>query len=83
MNGSHSSIRKPIQTVPNKTIEIRGVRQFLLHIFICANTSLIVGVVDQGINTLKAILDRIGIHTTKKYISKDLLTSQDGGSGAT
>ena len=55
---------------------------FLSHIFTCANTSLIVVVVDQGIDTLKAILARIGIDTTKHYIVKELLTSQDGESSS-
>ena len=32
---------------------------------------------------LEAILARIGIHTSEQYISKDLLTSQDGGSSGT
>ena len=83
MTGSRASSSKPRQTVPNETTERRGGRQFLLHIFTCSNTSLIVGVVDQGIDTLKARLDWIGIHTTEQYISKELLTSQDGGSGST
>ena len=65
MTGFCASISKPRQTVPNKTAERRGVRMFLSHIFTCANTSLIVVVVDQGIDTLKAILARIGIDTTK------------------
>ena len=83
MTGSCASSSKPIQTVPNKTTEIRGGRRFLSHIVSCANTSLIVGVVDQGINTLKARLARIGIHNTKHLIAEQIMTSQDGRSGAT
>ena len=41
------------------------------------------GVVDQGIDTLKARLARIVIHTTEQKIAEELLKSQDGGSGAT
>ena len=83
MTGSRASSIKPRQTVPNKTTERRGGRHFPLHIVACADTSLIVGVVDQGINTLKGILARISIHTTEHYIAKEPLTSEDGGSGAT
>ena len=39
--------------VPNETTERRGGRRFLSKIFTCENTSLIVGVIDQGINTLR------------------------------
>ena len=83
MTGFRASSSKPRQTSPKKTKERRGGRRFLSHIVTCANTSLIVGVVDQGINTLKARLARIDIHTTKDYIVKELLKSQDVGSGAT
>ena len=83
MTSSCSPSSKPIQKVPNETTERRGGRRFLLHIFTCSNTSLIVGVVDQGIDTLKARLARIGMNTTKHYIAEELLTSQNGGSGAT
>ena len=65
MTGSCASSRKPRQTVPNETTERRGGQQFLSHIVTCATTSLIIGVVDQSINTLKLILAGIGIHTTK------------------
>ena len=65
MTGSRASSRKPRQAVLNETTERRGGRWFFSHIVTSANTSLIVGVVDQGIDTLKAKLARIGIHTTK------------------
>ena len=39
--------------VPNKSIERRGGRRFLSNIVPCANTSIIEGVVDQGIDTLR------------------------------
>ena len=65
MTGSRALSSKRRQTVPNKKIERRGGRQFFSHIVTCANTSLIIGVVDQGIDSLKARLDRIVIHTTK------------------
>ena len=83
MTSSRASSSKQRQTVAKKTTGRREGLQVLLHIFTCANISLIVGVVDQVIDTLKAILDRIGIHNTKHYIAKELLTSQYGGSGAT
>ena len=83
MTGSHASSSKPRQTVPNEKIERRGRRRFLSHIFTCANTLLIVGFVDKGIDTLKVILASIGIHTTEHYISEELLTSHDFDSGAT
>ena len=44
---------------------------------------IIIGVVDQGIDTLKVRLDRIGMKTTEHYIAEELLTSQDVGSSAT
>ena len=65
MTGSRASSSKLIQTVPNNTREIRGGKRFLLHIVTRVNTSLSVGVVDPGIDTLMEILARIGIHTTK------------------
>ena len=65
MTDSCASSRKPRQVVPNEITERRGGRRFISHIVTCANISLFVGVVDQGIDTLKAILDRIGIHTTE------------------
>ena len=65
MTGYHASSSKTRQTVPNKTTERRGGRRFLSYIVTCANTSLIVGVVDQSIDTLKAILASIGIHATE------------------
>ena len=45
-------------TVTNKTTERRGGRRFISHIVTCAKTSIIEGVVDQGINTLR--LDWLG-----------------------
>ena len=83
MAGSCASSSKPRQTVPKETTRRRGGQRFLSHIVTCANTSLIVGVADQGIDTLKSRLARIGIHTTKHYIAKEILTSQDGENGAT
>ena len=83
MTGSRASSRKPRQTVPNETKERRGELRFLSQSFTCANTSLTVGVVNQVIDNLKAILARIVIHTTEHYITEELLKSQDGGSGAT
>ena len=53
-------------TVPNETTERRGGRRLLLHNVTCANTSLIEEVFYQGIDKLKAILDRIVIHTTEQ-----------------
>ena len=83
MTGSCALSSKPGKTVPNETTERRWGKRFLLHIVTCASPSLIVGVVDQGIDTLKARLAIIGIHTTEQYIAKELLTSQDGESGST
>ena len=54
MNGSRASSIKSIQAFPNKTTERRGGRRFFLHMVTCANTSIIVGVVDKGIDALKA-----------------------------
>ena len=68
---------------PNETIERIGGQRFLSHILTCATTSYIEGVVGQGIYILRARWDMIGIHTTEHYIAKEILTSQDGGSGAT
>ena len=65
MTGSRASSSKPRKMVPNETTERRGGRRFLSHIVICANTPLIVGVVDQGIDTLTVRLARICINTTE------------------
>ena len=65
MTRSCDSSSKPRQTVTDETTERSGGLKFLSHIVTCAKTSLIVGVVDQDINTLKVVLGRIGIHTTE------------------
>ena len=57
--------QKTEKAVLNKTTERRGVQRFLLQMVSCENTSIIEGVVDKGIDTLRAILNRIGIHTTE------------------
>ena len=63
-------------------IKKRGTTVFS-HIVTCVKTSLIVGVFDKYIDTLKSRLAKIGIHTTEHYIAKGLLTSQYGGSDTT
>ena len=50
--------KKTETTVPNKTTEQRGGRRFLLHIVTFADTSLIEGMADQVIDTLR--LDWLG-----------------------
>ena len=83
MTGSCASSSKPIQEVINETTERSGGQYFLLHIVTCANTSLTEVVVDKGINTLRRYWIGSILILPKHYIAKEILTSQDGRSGAT
>ena len=82
MTGFRASSSKLRQAVLNKTTERRGGRLFLLHIVTCAETSLIEVVVYQGIDNL--MQDWLGwvFILPKTIFSEELLTSQDGGTGA-
>ena len=75
--------QKTETTVLNATTERRGGQRFLLHIITYTKKSLSKGLVDQSFDTLKTRLARINIHTTKHCFAKELLKSQDGGSGTT